>query len=93
MYLKDSVVLEKLFSNSAVIRCGQLCYGLYLLHQPIGVLISEKVIGTKSFFIFGSYLPSTFINIFLSLVVSFVAAQLSYSFFEAHFLKLKKYFV
>jgi peptidoglycan/LPS O-acetylase OafA/YrhL len=93
VYVGNSLLLQTLFSNHFVIRCGQLCYGLYLLHQPIGVIISEKVISTNAFEIGGSYLPATLINVLLSFSLSLLCAQLSYTFFELHFLKLKKYFV
>jgi peptidoglycan/LPS O-acetylase OafA/YrhL len=83
----------KVFSYKPVIKCGQLCYGLYLLHQPIGVVISEKILPYNSFFILNSYIPATVVNIIICIGVSLIAAQLSYSLFELHFLKLKKYFV
>jgi peptidoglycan/LPS O-acetylase OafA/YrhL len=89
----DSLLLIKLLSNRLVIKCGQLCYGLYLLHQPIGVLITEKLIGNTEFLVFNSYLASTLCNVLLCFILSLFIAQLSYTFFERHFLKLKKYFV
>jgi peptidoglycan/LPS O-acetylase OafA/YrhL len=90
---KDSSLYYKLFSYKPIIKCGQLCYGLYLLHQPIGVLVSEKLISHTSFFVFESYAPAAVLNIVICTMISLTAAQLSYSLYEVHFLKLKKYFI
>ena len=75
-----------------VMKCGQLCYGLYLLHQPIGVIISEKVISSTSFEVGGSFIPAVILSSGLCFIASLVAATISYKFFELPLLNLKKHF-
>ena len=82
IFLKDAFVM----------KCGQLCYGLYLLHQPISVMVSERVLSPVAFQFNGSYILSMLLNVCLSLSLSFLIAMLSYKYYELPFLKLKKYF-
>lgn len=90
---EKSNVFFKLFNNNVLRKFGVLCYGLYLFHQPIGVVINSKVIPYNAFELWGSYIPSTLLSISLSIFVSYVVALLSFNIYEKHFLKLKKYFV
>ena len=89
----DASTLNKIFSLEPVIYVGKLCYGLYLVHHPIGLFVNEKIISHNSFMIKGSYLPSLFLSILLSGALSILIAHLSYNLFEKHFLNLKKRFI
>lgn len=89
---KEDGKLNKLFLSSPIIYMGKLCYGLYLVHHPIGILVSNKIISHDSFVLFGSYMPALVISMLISFVLSIIAAHLSYHFFEIYFLKLKNKF-
>ena len=81
-----------ILANPLVIKCGQLCYGLYLLHQPIGVVISENIISSTSFQLGGSFIPAVILNAGICFIASVVIAAISYKFFELPLLNLKKHF-
>jgi len=85
--------LARFFSFGFIQEFGKLCYGLYLFHHPIGLLVTDKLIAYDAFILFNSYLPCLFVNILVSMFVSYIFAWLSFKFFESQFLKLKKYFV
>lgn len=89
---KTPLNFRKLFELQPILYCGKLCYGLYLLHQPIGIAVQKVIVNPLGFSVGSSYLPATLLSMLISLLVSLVAAQLSYSLFELQFLKLKKYF-
>jgi len=81
-----------LLTQPLVIKCGQLCYGLYLLHQPIAILVNEKLISSTSFVLNGSYIPTVILSSLICFVISLIVASVSYKLFELPLLKLKKYF-
>ena len=82
--------LTRVLQNRVVMYFGKLCYGLYLLHQPIGSAVT-KFIPFDSIPLWGSVLPSTLLNVIVSVLLSLLVAHLSFHLFEKHFLKLKKY--
>lgn len=84
--------LQSLFSSRFLMLPGKLCYGLYLLHQPIGVLVSDKLMSHDAFMIGDSRVCAAVVNIVISMSISFIAALISYHLFEKHFLKLKERF-
>lgn len=84
---------SRFFSLSLLQEFGKLCYGLYLFHHPIGLLVTDKLIAYDRFKLFDSYLPCLIANIALSMLLSYMVAWLSFKLFESPFLKLKKYFV
>lgn len=89
----DKVWFTRFFSLSLMQEFGKLCYGLYLFHHSIGLLVTDKLIAYNGFKLFDSYLPCLLVNIAVSMFLSYAVAWLSFKFFEAPFLKLKKHFV
>lgn len=81
--------LQRLFTWRPIMFCGKLCYGLYLLHHPIGVLAEKAVTGR---FTFLSPLQEALLSSGIALVISLVVAYASFHLFEKHFLSLKRYF-
>lgn len=80
--------LRQVFTLRPVMFCGKLCYGLYLLHQPVGVVISD-VFHER---ITTSPVLWTCLTLLISTVISIVIAWLSYHLFETRFLALKRFF-
>lgn len=70
-----------------VMFCGKLCYGLYLLHHPIGVVVEKVLGGTFTNPLYSAYLVSG-----VALLLSVQVAYLSFHLFEKHFLGLKRHF-
>lgn len=81
--------LNQLFTWKPIMFCGKLCYGLYLLHHPIGVLVEKTVSGRLPGVspLFEALLISG-----VSLAASIIVAYASFHLFEKHFLSLKRYF-
>lgn len=90
---REGGFLFKLLSNVVVMRFGKLCYGLYLFHHPIGVLVNEKILSQDGFIFMGSYLPAVIVSMSISLFISYVLAEASFRLFETPILNLKKHFV
>lgn len=86
---KNEGLFSRLFLIRPIMFCGKLCYGLYLLHHPIGVLV-EKTLGSRLEFL--SPLHAALIISMVSLVLSLIAAYTSFHVFEKHFLHLKRHF-
>lgn len=82
-------VAYSLFTIRPIMFCGKLCYGLYLLHHPIGVLVEKVLFGKLAGY---SPLLSAVAVSAVSLVVSLIVAYLSFHLFEKHFLGLKRHF-
>ena len=86
-------LLIRFFSMPLLSRFGKLCYGLYLLHHPTGVLMTEKILPQDSFIVFNSYLPCVILNIAITTALCYFIALLSFKLFETPFLNLKKHFI
>jgi len=89
---ENKVIIVNIFESRVLNKFGGLCYGLYLFHHPIGVIVN-KLIPIDTFTFMGSSFPTLFIIIILSSTSSYFVAYYSYLLFEKPFLKLKKYFV
>lgn len=69
-----------------LVYIGQISYGLYLFHYPVGMVVRSAL---------GRYLPVSeggTLNLIVSVVLSIVLAGLSWRFFESRVLRLKDRF-
>lgn len=81
-------IMTKMFTLKPVMFCGKLCYGLYLLHQPVGVVVSDLFVAQ----IQQSPVLWTIITLLISTSLSLLVAWVSFHLFEKQFLKLKRFF-
>jgi peptidoglycan/LPS O-acetylase OafA/YrhL len=88
---KKNGFLHRFFSLRPLRSFGKLCYGLYLFHQPIGLLVNQKLFYEKGFFL-DSLLLSALISIMISVSLSYFVAMFSFILFEKPILKLKRFF-
>lgn len=89
--LRPASRTQRLFSNPFLRFYGKYSYGLYVLHG----LALPFLIGTFRTW-FESFSPNRYLSIggsgILVILISTLAAFLSYNLFEKHFLRLKRYF-
>jgi peptidoglycan/LPS O-acetylase OafA/YrhL len=72
---------------------GVYSYALYMLHNPIMVVVRDMIYGPEQFpTLLGSPLPGQLLFYVVATAPALAAAWLSWHLFEKHFLKLKKYF-
>jgi peptidoglycan/LPS O-acetylase OafA/YrhL len=70
---------------------GKYSYGMYVIHKPLHDLFSADVLSNLHVVTAGS-IPRAFGHIAGVTLASFMLAWLSYNLYEAHFLRLKRYF-
>ncbi len=78
--------IKPIFENGVIVKIGQVSYGMYIYH----VLVIKVVGGVFENIIHGFLYRFLFFIVYLA--ITYVIARISYSFFELHFLRLKKYF-
>lgn len=81
-------IFRKILTSSIFQSIGKLSYGIYLIHLPLPSLISailKKTIPTYHF--------DHTLLIFISMVLTYLLAFISFHYFESKFLKLKNRFV
>jgi len=92
IFNRSPLLNRYLFSNPLLRSFGKYSYSLYVIHPPIGHMLSiylfPKIIDQYSI----SPTISCLIFITLATIVCWSVSFLSWNLFEKHFLKLKKYF-
>jgi peptidoglycan/LPS O-acetylase OafA/YrhL len=84
--------LLRLFSGRILIFLGKYSYGLYVLHMPvISILEANGLQATLFPRVLGSSLPGVLVFCVIGGIVSVLCAMASYHFWEARFLRLKRY--
>jgi peptidoglycan/LPS O-acetylase OafA/YrhL len=75
----------RLLEHPVLVRIGQVSYGMYIFHWLVLVYIIDRLVpGTTSWSRLLIFLPYV--------LLVYLIAELSYSFFETHFMKMKKKF-
>jgi peptidoglycan/LPS O-acetylase OafA/YrhL len=82
-------ILHFILGNRILNFFGYISYGLYIFHWPIYVLLRTETENWGSKYV-NNISPQIFASISLTLL-AIIMAYLSYKFFEAPFLKMKKY--
>ena len=90
---REGSLLLKLFSSRTLTFFGKYSYGLYVLHVPVIAFLYSSGFQAELFpRILGSSLPGVFAFSVIGGALSVLFAILSYHFWEARFLRLKRYF-
>ena len=76
-----SGLISKIFCFSPLVKIGMISYGLYLWHAPIGALIDQFNLNLPLYLLIG-----------LKILLTFLAAGISYKFLERPILNLKRRF-
>ena len=85
--------LRHWLDNKWMISLGKYSYAIYLFHLPIRAVVRDAIYGPDKFVVFcGSMIPGQLIFYAVSGAFAFVAAWLSWHFYESRWLGLKKYF-
>ena len=86
-------VKRNILESPALIRIGQISYGLYVMHYPLPIVYAMLV---SKVFDHHPQLLAFFSNFnlawFLNLVLLFVLSFISYRYFEKPVMKMKRYF-
>lgn len=80
-------------NHKVLVNIGKYSYGIYLFHNPIQAALQKVFI--KDFFNSQGALGSAFVQfgfVGIVLIISYMAAYVSFHLFEKHFLKLKRFF-
>lgn len=82
-------ILQKLLASSVLARVGRISFGIYVYHVPL--LLLARAIYPQ---LFGSIESQSGVPLFLLWGgVVLITAQLSFSWWEVHFLRLKDHFI
>jgi peptidoglycan/LPS O-acetylase OafA/YrhL len=84
--------LFRYFDNRVLRAFGNLSYGLYIIHVPLGRFINLLTKNALSKLAFGSSILERLIFIGVGIAASYALALLSWHIFEKQVLKLKKHF-
>lgn len=76
---------------SMLASVGRYSYGMYIIHKPLHDAFSHPAVRRLGIHTAGS-LTWAGLHIAATMVISYLAALLSYHLFEVHFLKLKRHF-
>jgi peptidoglycan/LPS O-acetylase OafA/YrhL len=76
-----SRLISKVFSFPPLVKIGVISYGLYLWHAPIGVMIDQTDFGLSGVWLAG-----------IKILLTFIAAIISFCVIEKPILKLKNRF-
>ena len=82
---------RKLMKTRALTFLGKYSYGLYVYHYIIYILIEYNLNGWVDLHFKGFFMRMMIPGL-ITVIFSVIISVVSYHFFEAHFLKLKKYF-
>jgi peptidoglycan/LPS O-acetylase OafA/YrhL len=90
---RQGSVLERVFSNRALIFLGVYSYGIYVFHHPLLVFAGTHGIGANLLpTVLGSKLPALAVVVAVGGAVTIAIAMLSYHLFEMRFLRMKRFF-
>jgi peptidoglycan/LPS O-acetylase OafA/YrhL len=85
--------LGRIFSSASLRMFGKYSYALYLFHLPLRAVIRDVLFAPDRYSTaFGTALRGQLIQYVLSTLLTVAVAMLSWRFYEAPFLKLKRYF-
>ncbi|MBX3190063.1 MAG: acyltransferase [Labilithrix sp.] len=88
----DAVIGErtrKLLSWSPLVACGKVSYGMYIFHWPLVVLLVPYLTRMQATMGVGTQMALCSAVIVGGIAIIYVAASISFRFFESPFLKLK----
>jgi peptidoglycan/LPS O-acetylase OafA/YrhL len=83
---------QRFFSHSILRIFGKYSYAVYLLHLPVMVLVAEKLFHPAQLKLGHSMFPGLVVFYTVTWSLSLLAALVSWSLMEKHFLKLKDLF-
>jgi peptidoglycan/LPS O-acetylase OafA/YrhL len=88
----DAVIGERtrrFLSSKPLVACGKVSYGMYIFHWPLVVLMVPRLTEMQRGMSVGSQMALCAVAIASGIAFIYVAAALSFRFFETPFLKLK----
>jgi peptidoglycan/LPS O-acetylase OafA/YrhL len=92
VHAEPSSPMFRFFNNRVLRSFGNLSYGLYIIHVPLGRFINLLTKNVLHKIAFGSGVFERLLFIVISIAISYMLALLSWHLFEKQVLKFKKYF-